>query len=489
MPNLGMDQSVNYRWSPIVDWNSASMGCPEVATLRLIWEETRKKLPAHLVKDLNSRLNREWAIETGIIEGLYTIDLGTTKTLIEAGFLESLIPRTSHASPARLAEMLKDHEAALESLHDAVTNARPFSTSFVKELHAQLTRMQDTADGVDPSGRFVQIPLARGEWKSKPNNPTRPDGSAHEYCPPEQVASEMDSLIALHEEHESQGWAPEVSAAWLHHAFTQIHPFQDGNGRVARAIASLVLIRHGLFPLVVTRNEKVEYLSALEQADQGDPQALVNLFARLQRTWLSKGIAISETISTGTRRLDEVIAGLAKSAENSRKEAASNVTVLGEALAQTAIDAVQSAVDALTIAAGSSGPKFHADRSLGRPDRRGHNWAQSREIATQLDYFANRASFREWTLLAMQDGDRRLEILISIDGFGSNPRGVLAANACVYEKTQHDDSKSRTVSGLTALSRQPFLANVYDEPQTVQANFRQWVEEMLALGLPSFRWQ
>ena len=34
--------------------------------------------------------------------------------------------------------------------------------------------------------------------------------------------------------------AREIEATWLHHRFTQIHPFQDGNGRVARALASLV---------------------------------------------------------------------------------------------------------------------------------------------------------------------------------------------------------------------------------------------------------
>ncbi|MDE3194864.1 MAG: Fic family protein [Acidobacteriota bacterium] len=85
----------------------------------------------------------------------------------------------------------------------------------------------------------------------------------HEYCPPEHVASEMDALIAMHTEQTSRGVQPYVEAAWLHHAFTQIHPFQDGNGRVARALAALVLIRAGYFPFVVTRDER-EYCIWLE---------------------------------------------------------------------------------------------------------------------------------------------------------------------------------------------------------------------------------
>jgi Fic family protein len=46
-----------------------------------------------------------------------------------------------------------------------------------------------------------------------------------------------------------------VQAAWLHHRFTQIHPFADGNGQVARAIASLVFIEAGWFPLILKRDE------------------------------------------------------------------------------------------------------------------------------------------------------------------------------------------------------------------------------------------
>ncbi len=85
----------------------------------------------------------------------------------------------------------------------------------------------------------------------------RPDGLIHEYCPPEQVTSEMDRLIELHREHQIGEIPPEVEAAWLHHRFTQIHPFQDGNGRIARCLASLVFIQAKWFPLVLTRGDRL----------------------------------------------------------------------------------------------------------------------------------------------------------------------------------------------------------------------------------------
>ncbi len=74
-----------------------------------------------------------------------------------------------------------------------------------------------------------------------------------------------------------------MRAAWLHHAFTQIHPFEDGNGRVARALASLELIRGGLPPLTVYREMQSRYYDSLLEADLGRPQALVECMGEDER--------------------------------------------------------------------------------------------------------------------------------------------------------------------------------------------------------------
>src|SRR6266704_240630 len=71
---------------------------------------------------------------------------------------------------------------------------------------------------------------------------------------------------------------PVIRAAWLHHRFVAIHPFQDGNGRVARALTLLVLLRAHYAPLVVGRHQRGDYLDALDVA-AGDLRPLVRLFA------------------------------------------------------------------------------------------------------------------------------------------------------------------------------------------------------------------
>lgn len=278
---------VGYRWQPIADLRDDWQRLADADLRRLAdeWNETRGKLGSdRAIEEFSDRLKREWAIETGLIERVYTLTRGITEILIERGLREEFIPSSAtDRDPGLVFDMIQAHADAVDGLFDFVKRERELSTSYVKELHAALLAHQETATARDVFGRRVEMPLPRGEYKRRPNNPVRPDGLVHEYCPPEQVASEMDRLIEMHLEHGERGVSPEVEAAWLHHRFTQIHPFQDGNGRVARALATLVMIRAGWFPLVVTDAGRADYIYALEMADRGDPGQLVRLFSGIQR--------------------------------------------------------------------------------------------------------------------------------------------------------------------------------------------------------------
>ena len=172
-------------------------------------------------------------------------------------------------SDGTLKGLLQDQEAALEMLFAHIKDERPLSAHAIREWHGLLTRHQATATGIDLHGRRVEIPLRRGEWKKKPNNPRRLDGFVHEYCPPEQVESEIDRFLEFHRSHAKLDLAPELEAAWLHHEFVRIHPFQDGNGRVSRMLMALPFIKAGEFPPVIRAAEKDGYIDALEEADAG----------------------------------------------------------------------------------------------------------------------------------------------------------------------------------------------------------------------------
>ena len=264
------------------------------------WREQKDNIAApEKMRAFNDKLRREWAVETGLIERLYTFDRNTAETLIERGINADVIAREKIGivSAQEAVSMMRDHENVCDALFDFVRDKRGITTSYIKQLHAEIVQNQNTATGVDQFGNKRETELIKGDYKKRPNNPTRPDGKVHEFCPPEHVHSEMDNLIRMHGEHAAKNIAPEVSAAWLHHRFIQIHPFQDGNGRVARSLASLVFIRAGGFPMTIrdAGNEREKYIDSLEAADKGNLQPFISICAECQKRTCAKAANAANT--------------------------------------------------------------------------------------------------------------------------------------------------------------------------------------------------
>ena len=150
-----------------------------------MWQEQRERLETQdAFVRFNERLHREWAIETGRIERLYAFDRGVTQLLIERGIDAALIPHGDGQHRESVAAMSKDHHAAVESVFRFVKGERPLSAGYVKEMHALMTRNQAWAEAAYAQGRISRVELTRGDYKRWPDNPLRPDGSIHEYCPP-----------------------------------------------------------------------------------------------------------------------------------------------------------------------------------------------------------------------------------------------------------------------------------------------------------------
>ncbi|BDC49356.1 hypothetical protein F183_A16720 [Bryobacterales bacterium F-183] len=257
----------------------------EMPALARVIDDYRQYLPVETWNDFQARVAREWAIETGQIEGLYKFDRGLTVQLLDEGIRETLIPRTaSEMSPEQVTAILNDHLGVLEGLFAFVKGGQPLTKNYIHQIHQALLRNQDTHEVYSAlTGERFKTSLVTGRYKVRANSPTLPDGSTLEFCPPEHVESEMERLLALHAEHMEVGVPVELAAAWLHQAFTHIHPYPDGNGRVARALATIVLIKGGLMPLVPVLTERPRYISALSQADNGDFKELLACFRHWQR--------------------------------------------------------------------------------------------------------------------------------------------------------------------------------------------------------------
>ena len=479
-----------HRWHPIRDYevDPTTLKQGELAALANVWQEESARLEdSDALPEFNTKLHREWAIETGLIERVYDFDRGVTEVLIEHGIDAALIPHVSGVTPETAASMIRDHEAAIEYVFDFVKDERPLSTSYVKELHALLTQSQETAEGRDSFGKRVQIPLLRGAYKERPNNPTGRSGEVHEYCPPEQVASEMDHLIELHRNHE--GVAPEVEAAWLHHRFTQIHPFQDGNGRVARALATLVLVKAERFPLVVRSASKSTYLEALEAADLGDLKLLVEFFSEIQRREFVRALGLSRDVGQSVRA-EDLILFTRKELEHRRDallEEWNTVKDRAEVLglfAEERLNEVRATFEK-EVKPLLGGVTVRVDRARNH-DQRSHYFRQQVVAgAKTLEYFANLETFRSWARLVIQN-ENQSQILVAFHGIGHEFRGVLACCAVFFQRLQ-TDRNDRETSPANALARTVFQINYREDATSVEDRFRVWLEECIVAGLNDWR--
>lgn len=476
-------------WNPesgITDLEAdpATLSASEIPGIKAVWtdQQTRLKGSSQL-SDFTERLSREWAIETGVIENLYEIERGVTQTLIERGFQAELLSHGSTNRPREyVLQLLRDQKEALDGIFDFVSSKRALSVSYFKELHAALLRSQDTTEGVDTQGRFVEIPLIKGAWKTQANYPKR-DGVTYAYCAPEHVAAEMDRLVAIHADHIKKNVPSEVQAAWLHHRFSQIHPFQDGNGRVARAIASLVLVKDGLFPLVVTRDDKLAYLDALEAADNGNLKLLIDMIAKLQITQFRKATAVSEAI-LAQDDVAAILGSLMKAADKvaaKKLESLRGVFNLARALQDDLNARLNAIVPGITTALQKverSGTSF-VMRSTNETDH--YFRSQIIENAkSHLHYFVDTAEYRAWVALNM-NWSRRARLVFAFHGIGKPFNGSLICAPFLEFRDTDEELQVRTA--FVPVAEEGFVFFYNEAKDRLLARFTPWRETVLKVAL------
>ena len=295
-------------WTPLAPMpdGAARWGNPLYRSLAEQWAviqsklEDRERERAYLDGWLQER-KRAFAIETGQIEGLYTLKRGVTEQFITEGFESARAAHTvENIADDTLKGLLTDQQDALDMVFDDIASGRPLGAFAVKSWHQLITRHQDTVVGLTPFGQRIQVPFERkGQWKVRPNNPRRPDGAVHQYCPPERVVDEMERFFNIYADIRERDYPVEVEAAWLHHRFVRTHPFEDGNGRVSRLLMAYPYLKAGLPPPVISTDEKPAYIDALEAADSGDLRAFSDHVGDKAQVAIRSCIRIGENALAG----------------------------------------------------------------------------------------------------------------------------------------------------------------------------------------------
>ncbi len=94
---------------------------------------------------------------------------------------------------------------------------------------------------------------------------------------PESIHPEMQKLIETYET-DWKDMPVLEKVTKFHLRFFQIHPFEDGNGRVARMILCTQLLKEGYFPFIITQDKFREYHEALYYDNE---EAIFKIFTSL----------------------------------------------------------------------------------------------------------------------------------------------------------------------------------------------------------------
>ena len=215
--------------------------------------ETLHPLHVAAVNRLKEQILVEWIYNSNAIEGS-TITLYETKLILETGL-------TVGGKSLREHFEVINHRDAIEYVEGLARTDEPITLFHFCQIHKLvLTRIDDDSAG---NYRTTQVQIA---------------GATH--TPPEAwlVPQQMDEWGNWL--NQNPDLHPVALAAQAHHRLVAIHPFVDGNGRTARLVMNLLLMRQGYPPTVILRTNRQQYYRVLAAADAGKPAPLVNYVGR-----------------------------------------------------------------------------------------------------------------------------------------------------------------------------------------------------------------
>ena len=215
--------------------------------------DTSHPLPKDIAKKIEERMRTEFVYNTNRIEG-NTLTRGETELILRG--------MTVHGKNILDVIAVENHLHAIDFVKELATNVhRHICEDDIKEIHALV---------------MEKIMPNAGQYR---DHDISVRGAGFE--PPlfYEVPKHMKELVEFIDKNTDE-LRPIELAAHAHYYLAWTHPFEDGNGRVARLLLNFILLRNG-YPLTPIKNvERKKYLDVLKRADQGDFEPYVNYIAR-----------------------------------------------------------------------------------------------------------------------------------------------------------------------------------------------------------------
>ena len=210
---------------------------------------------------LSRRFTIDFNYNSNHIEG-NTLTYGQTELLLLFGKI------VGEADVRDVHEMTASNVGLKIMKEEALLKETPLTQHFLRTLHKTLLREDCTVYRTLPGGVQTSYVIHAGQYKTRPNSVITRYGDRFEYASPEETPALMSDLVDWYNDAERSGkFTPIELAAIFHYRYIRIHPFEDGNGRIARLMVNYILPRHD-YPMIVVRSrKKKEYLEALHRTD------------------------------------------------------------------------------------------------------------------------------------------------------------------------------------------------------------------------------
>lgn len=217
------------------------------------------------------KLKIDWTFNSNSIEGS-TLTRGETHFFLTEGL-------TVEGKPFKDFIDTKNHANAIDWLQEILSYKRELSEGVIKELNALLLFGVESTPAINPLGQKVKKKATPGLYKTHPNHVLLPNGDIHYYVDPLQVQAQMQELVEWVNANIDNKIHPIALASIFHYNLVRIHAFDDGNGRGARILMNLILMKKGFFPAVIKTEKKRKYLEVIHEADRGDINPFVIFIA------------------------------------------------------------------------------------------------------------------------------------------------------------------------------------------------------------------
>jgi Fic family protein len=231
-----------------------------------------RPLKSEAEEKLWKKLRLEWNYNSNHIEG-NTLTYGETELLL-------IFDKTTGDHTKREYDEMQAHDVAIKMVQElAADNEHPLTEVFIRRLNETILVKPYWKNAETPDRQETRREIKIGEYKSFPNSVRLANGEMFHYAMPEETPALMHDLMQWHQD--SQHLHPAELAALFHYKFVRIHPFDDGNGRVARLVMNYILMKAGYVPIVIKSKDKAQYIDALNKADVGELNKFVEYIQNL----------------------------------------------------------------------------------------------------------------------------------------------------------------------------------------------------------------